>query len=39
LKEETYMENLGVEGYIKLDLIVIGWDGVEWIHLAQDTEK
>jgi len=24
---------------IKLDLQQIGWEGVGWIHLAQDTEK
>jgi hypothetical protein len=23
---------------IKIDLIEIGWDGMEWIYLAQDRE-
>jgi hypothetical protein len=24
---------------IKLDLVQIGWDGVDWIGLAQDRDK
>jgi hypothetical protein len=24
---------------IKMDLLEIGWDGVDWIGLAQDREK
>jgi hypothetical protein len=24
---------------IKMDLRVIGWGGVEWIHLAQDRDR
>jgi hypothetical protein len=24
---------------IKIDLVVIGWDGVDWIGLAQDRDK
>jgi hypothetical protein len=24
---------------IKIDLIEIGWDGMDWIDLAQDTDK
>jgi hypothetical protein len=24
---------------IKMDLLEIGWDGVEWIGLAQDRDK
>jgi hypothetical protein len=24
---------------IKMDLREIGWDGVDWIDLAQDTDK
>jgi hypothetical protein len=26
------------EDNIKIDLRVIGWECVDWIHLAQDTE-
>jgi hypothetical protein len=28
-----------VETNIKLSLIEIGWEGVEWIYLAQDRDK
>jgi hypothetical protein len=24
---------------IKMDLIEIGWDGMDWIHLAQDRDR
>jgi hypothetical protein len=27
------------EGNIKVDLREIGWDDMEWIHLAQDRDK
>jgi hypothetical protein len=27
------------EDGIKMDLREIGWGGVEWIHLAQDTDR
>jgi hypothetical protein len=27
------------EDVIKMDLRVIGWGGVEWIHLAQDRDR
>jgi hypothetical protein len=27
------------ENGIKVDLRVIGWGGVEWIHLAQDRDR
>jgi hypothetical protein len=26
----------GIEDGIRLDLEEIGWEGVEWVHLAQD---
>jgi hypothetical protein len=26
------------ENSIKMDLREIGWDGMDWIHLAQDRE-
>jgi hypothetical protein len=26
-------------GNIKMDLREIGWDGIDWIHLAQDRDK
>jgi hypothetical protein len=28
-----------LEGGIKIDLRDIGWEGVQWIHLAQDRER
>jgi hypothetical protein len=27
------------ENAIKMDLLEIGWGGVEWIHLAQDRDR
>jgi hypothetical protein len=27
------------EGYTGMDLRKIGWKGVDWIHLAQDTDQ
>jgi hypothetical protein len=27
------------EDNIKMDLREIGWEGVDWIHLAQDTDQ
>jgi hypothetical protein len=27
------------EGNIKMDLRDIGWEGVDWIHLAQDRDQ
>jgi hypothetical protein len=28
-----------VDGHIKIDLRGIGWDGMDWIDLAQDREQ
>jgi hypothetical protein len=28
-----------VGGHIKIDLREIGWDGVDWIDLAQDRDQ
>jgi hypothetical protein len=35
------LENLGVDGKIifRVDLKEIGWEGVNWIHLAQDRDQ
>jgi hypothetical protein len=40
LKERDHLEGRGIdrEHGIKVDLREIGWEGVEWIHLAQDRE-
>jgi hypothetical protein len=27
------------EDYTKMDLREIGWEGVDWLHLAQDGDK
>jgi hypothetical protein len=32
------LEDQGVDG-IKMDLREIGWEGVEWIQLAQDRDR
>jgi hypothetical protein len=26
-------------GNIKMDLTEVGWEGVDWIHLAKDRDK
>jgi hypothetical protein len=28
-----------MEGLDKMDLREIGWEGVDWIHLAQDRDR
>jgi hypothetical protein len=28
-----------VGGYIKIDLREIGWDGMDWMDLAQDRDR
>jgi len=39
-KETGSMDDLGVDGgNIKRDLVLIGCQGVEWNHLAQDRDK
>lgn len=40
-KERDHLENLGVtwEDNIKMDPKKTGWDGVHWIHQAQDGEN
>jgi hypothetical protein len=40
-KGKEHLEDLGVEGSITLKriLVKIGWDGVNWIHLAQDRNQ
>jgi hypothetical protein len=27
------------EDYIKLDLMEIGWEGVDWMHLVRDRDQ
>jgi len=36
LKGRDHLEGLGIGGRIVFEWILIGWEGVEWIHLAQD---
>jgi hypothetical protein len=36
LKERDRLENLDTGGTIILKRILIGWDGMYWIHLAHD---
>jgi len=33
------LENTSVELRIKMDLKKIGWRGVDWIYLTQDSDK
>jgi len=36
LKEKSNLEDLGVD---KMDIKEIGWEGVDWIDLAQDRDS
>jgi hypothetical protein len=38
-KELLGRPRLGWVGNIKMDLKEIGWEDVEWINLAEDTDK
>jgi len=33
------MEDLGVDGNIRMTLREIGWKVVDWLHLAQDRDS
>jgi hypothetical protein len=35
LKGKHHLEDLGIDGK-RMDLVEIGWEGVDWIHPAQD---
>jgi hypothetical protein len=39
LKGRDHLEELGIDGNIILDLGEIVWEGVNWIHMAQDREQ
>jgi hypothetical protein len=42
LKGRDHLQDKGIDGKIILgwmDLRETGWEGVDWIHLAQDREK
>jgi hypothetical protein len=36
LKERDHMEDTDIDG---MDLWEIGWEGVDWMHLAQDRDQ
>jgi hypothetical protein len=40
LKGKCNVEDLDIDGRIRfrMDLRKIGWEGVDWIHLAQDRD-
>jgi hypothetical protein len=39
VKRIDHSEDLDVDGdIIRMDLTEIGWEGVKWIHLAQDRD-
>jgi hypothetical protein len=40
LKGRNLLENVGVGGKIniRMDLTEIGWEVVDWVHLAQDRD-
>jgi hypothetical protein len=41
LEGRHYLENIGLAGgdNLKMDIKEIRWDGVDWIHLAQNREQ
>jgi hypothetical protein len=40
LKGRDHLEELGIDGRkIRMDHREIGWEGVGWIHLAQDRDQ
>jgi hypothetical protein len=42
-EERRHLEDLGVDGRrennIKMDLLDVGWWGIDWIDLAQDWDR
>jgi hypothetical protein len=39
-KDWDYSEDLGIDGRIILEWILQkGWDGVDWMHVAQDRDQ
>jgi hypothetical protein len=41
VKGRDHLENPGVDGKIILEWILreIGWEGSDWMHMAQDTDQ
>jgi hypothetical protein len=39
LNEINRLDNLGIDENIRMDPRKIGCKGVDWIHLAQDTDQ
>jgi hypothetical protein len=41
MTEIYHMEDLVIDGriHIKIDLVGIGWEDVDWIHLGQDKDQ
>jgi hypothetical protein len=39
LREGDHLENPGIDGRIVLKCIEVGWEGVEWIDMAQDRDR
>jgi hypothetical protein len=39
LKKEDHVEDLGVDGNMKIGLQEVGWGGMDWIELAQYTDR
>jgi len=40
LKDRDHLEDLGLSGkIIQMDLREIGWEGVDWLHLAEDRDQ
>jgi hypothetical protein len=40
VKKIGHLVNIGTDGgNIKMDLKEVGWEGVDWIHLAQNNHE
>jgi hypothetical protein len=41
LKGRDHFHNLGIDGkiIITMDLREVGWEGENWLHLAQDRDQ
>jgi len=39
LERKAYLDDLSMDGNIKLDTKAIGWVGTDWIYLAKSTDN
>ena len=39
VKESDHVDDLGIDGNIKMDFQEVRWGRLEWTHLAQDRNR